>query len=139
MNMIIADVIRRHPSEIYLQIHATSPFVQQSSFDAGYVQMMQEGMDSTFATTEIQSRASFGGSPVNFSARSSVCSQDTPPITVENSGFYFFTREAFLKYGARICGENGEVPLKPWEAIDIDTESDWRMAEAWADYTRGQI
>ena len=88
--------------------------------------------DSVFSVNDIHSRCYLDGRPINHDLCSSVCTQENTPVRVENNGFYYFTKEAFLKFGTRICGDNGERHLKGTEAIDIDTEDDWQMAQAWA-------
>ncbi len=60
--------------------------------------------------------------------------QDLPPIYEENSSLYLFTRNSFERAGNRI----GERPLMfdmdRLEAVDIDEEIDFRMAEFLYDH-----
>jgi N-acylneuraminate cytidylyltransferase len=59
-----------------------------------------------------------------------VRSQDLPPAYVINGGFYLIAPENLRKTRAFINEDT--MPLvfdEPREAIDIDSEWDWRMAE----------
>lgn len=134
MDLILADIISRWESPYYLQVHATSPFIRPGSLRTGYIYLTQCIKDSVFSASLIRSRGMFDGRPINFGIMSSICTQQNEPIVIENSGFYFFTRDAFLQYGRRICGDHGRVPLRPWEAIDVDTPDDFELAQAWAYY-----
>ena len=55
--------------------------------------------------------------------------QDLPPVYEENSCIYLFTAENLKRRGNRI-GENPlmfEIPVE--EALDIDEESDFQIAD----------
>ena len=58
-------------------------------------------------------------------------SQDLPPAYVLNGGFYLVEPEDFRR--RRSLHSDGMLPLimsDPGESVDIDTEWDWKMAEA---------
>ena len=68
--------------------------------------------------------------PLNFDSKNLPRSQDIEPIYRETSGVYVFTKEVFNKLNQRI-GEHPfikEVGYK--EAIDINEEADFKLAEA---------
>jgi len=70
------------------------------------------------------------GKAINHNPKELLRTQDLPPVYEENSTLYLFTRENLLKYHHRI----GERPLlfevPALEAVDIDEESDFAIAEA---------
>jgi CMP-N-acetylneuraminic acid synthetase len=60
-----------------------------------------------------------------------VRSQDLPPAYVVNGAFYLFTPKHLRRY--RSLYSDDMIPLiieRPEESLDIDTEWDWKMAEA---------
>ena len=53
-----------------------------------------------------------------------------PPIYEENSNFYIFTKESFINAnGKRIGLKPYMFEMDPMEAIDIDTDFSFRLAE----------
>ena len=87
--------------------------------------------DSLFTVTRHNARFYTGdGSPINHNPQEMLRTQDLPPILEENSNLYVFSRESFKWSGNRRIG------LKPClfeinrlEAMDIDEEEDFRLAE----------
>ena len=57
-------------------------------------------------------------------------SQDLEPLYEDNSAFYLFSRESFARNQSRIGSDPVLFPVSKLEAIDIDTEDDFKMAEA---------
>ena len=55
--------------------------------------------------------------------------QDLPPVYEENSCFYMFTRENLLARRNRLGNRPLMVEIPRLEAIDIDEESDFTIAE----------
>ena len=69
------------------------------------------------------------GEAINHNPRELIQTQDLDPIYEENSCIYLFTRENLIKFQHRI-GENPlifEIPAL--EAVDIDEESDFMIAD----------
>lgn len=130
MNMILADVVRLFGADVYLQVHATSPFVTEECIKAGlrYVDSEVPGYDSVYSVSSLYQRAYLNGKPINHDG--SLVTQGLTPIVFENSAFFLFKREPFLKYGHRICGRTGCAGIGPITGLDIDEEVDWKIAEA---------
>lgn len=56
--------------------------------------------------------------------------QDLPPAYFD-AGQFYVAASGFWTAGARLTDADPLlIPLPPWRAIDIDTEDDWRLAEA---------
>jgi N-acylneuraminate cytidylyltransferase len=97
-----------------------------------YLNYLEE-YDSLFGVTKHQFRLyAEDGSPVNHDPGNLIRSQDLTPLYEDNSNLYIFSRDAFEKYGSRICGRAYMFEIPKIEAIDIDTEDDWCIAEAVA-------
>ncbi len=56
-------------------------------------------------------------------------SQDLAPAFYDAGQFYTMNSESFLKNALIFSDNSGYIELKEWEAQDIDTEEDWRIAE----------
>ncbi len=134
MNLIIAHDLSLLPeTDLFIQTHATNPLLTLPTVTAAMTAWHagRERFDSLFSVTRHQSRFyDAGGRPLNHDPGELLRTQDLPPLLEENSCFYLFSRASFSRTGRRI----GERPLlfaiDPLEAIDIDEESDWRLAEA---------
>ena len=55
--------------------------------------------------------------------------QDLPPMLEENSNMYAFSRSGFFQRETRITPDPMLWEMDPLEAIDIDEEHDFRLAE----------
>jgi CMP-N-acetylneuraminic acid synthetase len=133
MNLILRDDIDAVPGDIYLMTHTTNPLLGAETIRLGLRRFAEaeDGIDSLFTVNRFQTRFYREDlSPVNHDPDNLVRTQDLEPWFEENSCLYVFTRDGFLKTGARI----GERPLMletpRLESVDIDEESDWVLAEA---------
>jgi CMP-N-acetylneuraminic acid synthetase len=87
--------------------------------------------DSLMSVTEVYKRFySQLGVPINHDPNNLCKTQDMKPIYEENSSLYIFSKISFAKNLNRV----GERPLfysiDPHEAIDIDNEIDFEVAES---------
>jgi len=120
------------PSEWYLQTHTTNPLLRASTIDAALDRMEQQigDHDSLFSVTRLQTRLyAADGSPINHDPKVLLRTQDLPPIYEENSNLYVFTAEQIA--GGRRMGDRPILfEIDPLEAVDIDEEPDFVLAEA---------
>jgi len=133
MNDIIAYDLSQVEADLYIQTHSTNPLLTFATIDKAIERFKekQDLHDSVFSVTRLQTRLYWGdGSPVNHNPAELLRTQDLPPVYEENSNFYVFTKDAFVKSGNRRIG------LKPLmfevdklEAIDIDEPQDFIIAE----------
>ena len=133
MNDIIAYDLKQTGGEHFLQTHSTNPLLTVETLELAireYFNALQEH-DSLFSVTRIQSRLYWkSGEPLNHNPQELLRTQDLPPLYEENSNFYLFSKASFAASG------NGRIGLKPGmfemdklEAVDIDEEEDWQLAE----------
>jgi CMP-N-acetylneuraminic acid synthetase len=127
---IYKEFVRTVDADIYVLAHATSPFIKTEHIK-DCVKAVQSGeYDSAFCAKKIQNFLWSDNRPMNFTLNDPPRTQDMKPIYMEQSTPYVFTKQAFLKYGARtglnpyIC-ECDEV-----ECIDIDYPEDFELANA---------
>ena len=115
----------------YLQTHSTNPLLTTETINKAiecYFDM--ESHDSLFTVTEVKTRFYWAdGSAINHDPEHLIRTQDLPPIYEENSCIYLFSRSMFEKRGHRL-GENPKMfPIDRMEAVDIDDEEDFLLAE----------
>lgn len=132
MNQLIEYDITKTNSEYFFQTHCTNPLLTCESINNS-IQFYFDNLDkydSIFSVDKIQKRCYTSDfKPINHKLNELVKTQDLPPIFVENSNFFIFSRTSFLKNHTRV-GENPYMfPVGQLESIDIDYESEFLLAE----------
>jgi len=117
-------------ADIYFQLFITAPLLLPQTINEAYKIMTSKmEYDSLFTATEIYSWFWYNNKPVNYDPKVLPRSQDATPIIRETTGLYAIRRDALLKNKCRI-GENPYMLyVGEMEAMDIDTEQDFRVAE----------
>lgn len=134
MNAIIAYDIGVLGEGHYLQTHATNPLLSAATADRA-ISMYFDALpthDSLFGVTRLQTRLyDAAGKPVNHDPTTLLRTQDLPPLYEENSTLYLFSAESFHAAGHNRIGRNAVMfEVDRAEAVDIDEEPDWLLAEA---------
>ena len=120
------------PSAWYLQTHTTNPLLRPETINAALDRMEKSGggPDSLFSVTRWQTRLyDADGAPLNHDPSELLRTQDLPPVFEENSNMYLFTAEQ-IAAGRRIGDKPILFEIDPLEAVDIDEEADFVLAEA---------
>lgn len=133
MNKIIEYDLKQIDGKIFLQTHSTNPLLTVETIDSALDFFINGNhpYDSVFSVTKWQTRFYWeDGGPVNHNPNELLRTQDLPPLYEENSNFYIFTKESF------IAADNKRIGKKPYmfvmpsiEAVDIDTEFNFKLAE----------
>ncbi len=134
MNDILAHDLALAATGHFLQTHATNPLLTMAAVEAA-IGAYFEGLgqyDSLFSVTARYARFYRpDGRPVNHNPEELLRTQDLEPLYEENSCLYLFSRESFLAAGGRRIGRRPRMyPISSLEAVDIDTEEDFALAEA---------
>jgi len=132
MNEILIHDTGVIEGDYYLQTHSTNPLLRPETISKAidtFVQNLPE-YDSLFGVTRLQTRLwDQFGHPVNHDPDVLLRTQDLPPIYEENSCIYIFSRQKLISRRNRL----GERPLMfeipPVEALDIDEELDFIVAD----------
>jgi len=139
VNTLIESDLNRSEADIYIQTHATNPLLKAETIASALNRFVEEenGYDSLFSVNKFQSRFyDKDGNPVNHNPNELLRTQDLPPLYEENSCLYIFTKESFAKRKTRI----GEKPIlytiPNIEAVDIDDEYTFKLAEIIALYSK---
>jgi N-acylneuraminate cytidylyltransferase len=133
VNWLIKDFLVDNPGIEHLgQTHATNPLLSAATINAAIAAYFDnEEATSLFAVTRIQARLyDKNGKAINHNPDELLPTQDLDPIYLENSNLYLFERNAFFQEDARITSKAMMWEMDPYEAVDIDEEKDFRMAEA---------
>lgn len=132
LNDILRHDVGVVPAPFYLQTHSTNPLLRAESITRA-IQTFLEGFprsDSLFSVTRLQTRLwDKHARPVNHDPSLLLRTQDLDPLYEENSCIYIFERSSFLMRGNRL-GENPILfELDVEEALDIDEEADFQLAD----------
>lgn len=132
MNEILIHDTSLVSADYYLQTHSTNPLIQAKTISNAINMFLKHlpEYDSLFGVTRLQTRLwNQMGQPINHDPNVLLRTQDLPPIFEENSCIYIFDRQTLLERRNRL----GERPLMfeipALEALDIDEELDFTIAE----------
>ena len=132
MNDILLHDVGQVKSAFYLQTHTTNPLLGVETIGRA-INTFFEGWperDSLFSVTPFQTRLwTAGGEAVNHDPQELIPTQDLKPLMVENSCLYIFSREGLIERHNRIGRNPVLFKISPEEAVDIDTEWEFRLAE----------
>jgi CMP-N-acetylneuraminic acid synthetase len=133
MNKIIDYDLSQIDGDVVLQTHSTNPLLTVATIDRAlnYFLNTEHTFDSVFSVTKWQTRFyTENGVPVNHNPQELLRTQDLPPLFEENSNFYIFTKESFKAANNKRIGVNPMMfEMPPMEAVDIDTEFNFKLAE----------
>jgi len=129
-NDIIREFMKSVPADIYVNVHATSPFAKSTTIDSCIRHVSSGEYDSAFCAECVRAFMWENNKPINFDPSHFPRTQDLPDIYAETSIAYVFTQETFNKYNRRV-GTNPFIQVvDKIEAIDIDYPEDFIIADA---------
>ena len=132
MNDVLLHDVETVDADFYLQTHSTNPLLQPETIaDAidTFIDRFPE-YDSLFSVTKVQTRLwDELARAVNHNPNILLRTQDLPPLYEENSCLYLFTKETLQDRHNRIGRRPYLYEIDRREAIDIDEEIDFRIAE----------
>ena len=132
MNDILLYDSEQVQADFYLQTHSTNPLLRAETVSAAVAAFLEAypAHDSLFSVTRWQTRLyDRHGAAINHNPHELIQTQDLPPVYEENSCIYIFTRENLLKFRHRIGATPLMFEIPALEAVDIDEESDFVIAD----------
>jgi CMP-N-acetylneuraminic acid synthetase len=131
MNDVLLNTVAQLDADFFLQTHSTNPFLTAATISSGLRRLAQhDDADSMFSVTRLQARLwNKDIKPLNHDPAVLLRTQDLDPIYLENSCMYVFSRETLLSRRNRIGLRPLVVEINGHEALDIDEESDFQVAE----------
>jgi len=132
MNDVLLHDIKTVESQFYLQTHSTNPIMSADTVKRAVDTFFDNYpiYDSLFSVTKVQTR--FWDSlarAINHNPNILIRTQDLPPYYEENSCIFIFERETMLQRHNRIGQRPFLFEMDRFEAVDIDEEIDFRIAE----------
>ena len=116
--------------DYYFQLFATAPYMQADTIKTCWEKLTSSSeFDSCFPATENHSFYWFAGNPMNYRPGILPRSQDMLPVIEETTGLYGIAKESLMKYRCRIGRKPYIHIVNKFEAVDINTEEDWKVAE----------
>jgi CMP-N-acetylneuraminic acid synthetase len=134
MNTIIEHDLTHTDAGVVLQTHSTNPLLRAETVSRALrMYLDDDACDSVFTVTRLQQRLwSPGPTPVNHDPKVLLRTQDLEPLFIENSCAFVFERDLIARTGNRIGLRPSMLEMDPIEAMDIDEEPDFLLAEsAW--------
>jgi len=141
MNDVLLHDATQVESEFYLQTHSTNPLLGTETLKRAIDTFFehQPTYDSLFGVTRAQTRFWTGeGEAVNHDPNVLARTQDLPPFFEENSCVYIFEGETLRKRHNRIGERPYLFEIDRLEAMDIDDDVDFEIAELVYGRTRRQ-
>lgn len=132
MNEILAYDTAQIEADFYLQTHSTNPLLKAETLSAAIALFLSKypAFDSMFSVTRLQTRLWDSLTrPINHNPAILLQTQDLPPVYEENSCFYLFTRQNLLARRNRLGERQLMVEIPRLEAVDIDEEADFEIAD----------
>lgn len=141
MNDILLHDVGQVEADYYLQTHSTNPLLSSQTIKEAVAAFLENfpNHDSLFTVTELHTRLwDIEGKPLNHNPRELLRTQDLQPLFDENSCLYIFERESFLSRKNRIGTNPLLYPIDRFEALDIDEQYDFLIAEYVKKYIHGE-
>jgi len=132
MNEVLLHDVRQVPADFYLQTHSTNPLLRAETVARAIQTFLNHypAYDSLFSVTRIQTRLwDQLARPINHNPAILLRTQDLPPVYEENSCIYIFTRDLLERRRNRIGERPYLFEIPAGEALDIDEEIDFLMAD----------
>jgi CMP-N-acetylneuraminic acid synthetase len=132
MNDVLLNSVKAVEADLYLQTHSTNPLLCSETV-AKAIERIKEvypSSDSLFSVTRLQTRLWDSMThAVNHDPAILARTQDLPPIYEENSCLYIFSRQSLEANRNRIGKYPIMYEIDRMEALDIDEELDFQVAE----------
>jgi len=132
MNDILLYDTEQVEADFYLQTHSTNPLLRSETVSTGIQAFLEAypAHDSLFSVTRWQTRLyDRHGAAINHNPAELIQTQDLPPVYEENSCIYLFSRENLQKHNHRVGPNPLMFEIPALEAVDIDEESDFQIAD----------
>jgi CMP-N-acetylneuraminic acid synthetase len=132
MNDILIYDTQHVPADLYLQTHSTNPLLKAATVSRAIQEFLakKSEYDSLFSVTRLQTRLwDRFTKPINHDPEVLLQTQDLPPVYEENSCIYIFTAENLMERHNRIGRKPLMFETPVGEALDIDEESDFLIAD----------
>ncbi len=132
MNKILLYDTSQVEADYYLQTHSTNPLLKAETISKAITTFYDniKQYDSLFSVTALQTRLyEESGNAINHNPNELLRTQDLPPVFEENSCIYIFDRKTLKERNHRLGNKPILFEIDAEEAMDIDEEIDFLIAE----------
>ena len=131
MNDILLHDVSLVEADYYLQTHSTNPLLRKVTLEKVVESFLSsKEHDSLFTVTRLQERLwTPDGKAINHDPNKLERTQDLPPVLLENSNLYLFTKKILQERKNRIGFRPMLFEIEEFEAWDIDTELDFQIGQ----------
>ena len=133
---VVFDFMEKHPNEITIFFNPCCIFLKTKTIDKAINYFIENNLDSLCASRVAQTLCFKNNKPLNFSfSTSQPRTQDLDAVHCQTCAFFIWKNKPFVKsykeksFG-NFCGKFESFGLSTLEAIDIDTEDDFLIAES---------
>lgn len=135
-NQIIEYDLSKTDHEYFLQTHSTNPVLSTETIDSAIHAFFEsKDNDCLISVTSVQKRFYWpNGEPINHDPHNMVKTQFLTPVYEENSCIYMFSKSGFMSKKDRVGNNPLYFPIDQTEAVDIDQEDDFKIAESIKKY-----
>jgi CMP-N-acetylneuraminic acid synthetase len=140
MNDILLHDVTMVNADLYLQTHSTNPLLKSETITRAIEGFLENSdkYDSLFSVTAVRTRFwDKHGKAINHDPSKLIRTQDLEPIYEENSNIYIYSKKVLEDGGSRIGERPMIFEIDRLEAMDIDEELDFQVAEVLYKKTRG--
>lgn len=135
---IIEGFVNDFDADIYIITHVTQPFTKTQSIINALEKVKSGEYDSAFSAVKLQDYLWYHGKPFNYDMQDIPRTQDLEPVYMETGAFFIFTKEVFTKLHRRIGNKPYIYEIDQFEAVDIDVQEDFDMAEAIVNFYKNK-
>lgn len=134
VNEMFLQFTKEVEADIYVLAHATAPFLRTKSIDAAVNKVKEGKYNSALTVVRQQDFAWKDGKPLNYDIKKIPRTQDLPITYIETTGCYIFSKEVIQEQRSRIGDKPYLQEVSKIEAIDINEQEDFTMADAVYSY-----
>ena len=131
----VYQFMKTHECDYVIMINPTSPALRQETLN-GFLQFVRENdFDTIFSVIDLQAECYYMGERVNFDGKDKINSQYLEPVKPIMWALTAWKKETFVSLQESgqcpvFGGKVGLYAIPKDESPDLDTEADWRIAEA---------
>ena len=116
--------------DYYFQLFATAPYLQPRTIQICFDRLISsEEYDCCFTATKNHGFYWLNETPINYRPEILPRSQDMMPVIEETTGLYGIKRDSLDRYHCRIGRKPYIHLVSKFEAVDINTEEDFAIAQ----------
>ena len=131
----VYQFLKTHECDYVIMINPTSPALRQETVDRFLDFVTENDYDTVFSVIDLKAESYYRKQAINFDGKDKINSQYLEPVEVVMWAMTAWKRETFITLQESgqcpvFGGKVGLFPIPKDESPDLDTEEDWRVAEA---------